>query len=154
MKLMGFGLLGSFVLLQQSGKKTKLELALQEGKTKRASHDIYKISWAHQSRWRVCMRAQSFRHVRLFVTLWTVACQTPLSTGFSRQECWSGLPFPPPVYLPDPRSNPRLLCLQHWRQILYHWATWEAHSVGGARVCLGKGYKTKETTNGWIKAPH
>ena len=32
--------------------------------------------------------------VRLFVTPWTVAHQTPLSTGYSRQEYWSGLPFP------------------------------------------------------------
>ena len=29
-------------------------------------------------------------------TPWTVACETPLSMGFSRQECWSGLPFPSP----------------------------------------------------------
>ena len=35
-------------------------------------------------------------------TLWTVARQTPLSMGFSRQECWSGLPCPPPGNLPDP----------------------------------------------------
>ena len=33
---------------------------------------------------------------RLFVTLWTVACQVPLSMEFSRQEYWSGLPFPSP----------------------------------------------------------
>ena len=35
-------------------------------------------------------------------TLWTVAHQTPLSMGFSRQEYWSGLPCPPPGDLPDP----------------------------------------------------
>ena len=34
--------------------------------------------------------------------LWTVAHQAPLSMGFSRQECWSGLPFPPPGDLPNP----------------------------------------------------
>ena len=33
---------------------------------------------------------------------WTVVCQAPLSMGFSRQECWSGLPFPSPGDLPDP----------------------------------------------------
>ena len=32
-----------------------------------------------------------FSHVQLFVTLWTVACQAPLSMGFSRQEYWSGI---------------------------------------------------------------
>ena len=36
-----------------------------------------------------------FSRVRLFATLWTVACQTPLSMGFSRQEYWSGLPYLP-----------------------------------------------------------
>ena len=35
-------------------------------------------------------------HVRLFATPWTVACQAPLSMGFSRQEYWSGFPFPSP----------------------------------------------------------
>ena len=38
----------------------------------------------------------------LFVTLWTVACQAPLSMGFSRQEYWSELPCPSPGDLPDP----------------------------------------------------
>ena len=40
-------------------------------------------------------------HVWLFVTLWTLACQVPLFLGFSRQEYWSGLPFPSPRDLPD-----------------------------------------------------
>ena len=35
-------------------------------------------------------------------TLWTIARQAPLSMGFSRQEYWSGLPFPPPRYIPNP----------------------------------------------------
>ena len=39
-------------------------------------------------------------HVQLFVTLWTVAHQSPLSTGFSRQESWSEVLFPPPWDLP------------------------------------------------------
>ena len=38
---------------------------------------------------------------------WTVACQAPLSTGFSRQENWSGLPFPSTEDLPDPGIEPR-----------------------------------------------
>ena len=37
-----------------------------------------------------------------FVTLWTIASQAPLSMGFSRQEYWSGLPFPSTGDLPDP----------------------------------------------------
>ena len=41
------------------------------------------------------------------VTPGTVALQTPLSVGFSRQEYWSGLPFPPPGDLPDPGTEPK-----------------------------------------------
>ena len=47
-----------------------------------------------------------------FVTLWTITHQAPLSMGFSRQEYWSGLPFPPPGNLPDPAINPRALVSQ------------------------------------------
>ena len=47
-------------------------------------------------------KVKSLSCVQLFVTLWSVACQSPSSTGFSRQEYWSGLPFPPPGHLPDP----------------------------------------------------
>ena len=43
-----------------------------------------------------------FSRVWLFATLWTVARQAPLSMEFSRQEDWSGLPFPSPGGLPDP----------------------------------------------------
>ena len=45
-----------------------------------------------------------FSGVRLFVTLWTIDCQAPLSMGFSRQEYWSGLPWPPPKELSDPQQ--------------------------------------------------
>ena len=41
-----------------------------------------------------------FSRAQLFATLWTVACQAPLSMQFSRQEYWSGLPCPPPGDLP------------------------------------------------------
>ena len=53
-----------------------------------------------------CVCAQSLSRVRLFVTLWTVAHQAPLSMGFPRQECWSGLPFPSPGDLPDSGMEP------------------------------------------------
>ena len=42
-----------------------------------------------------------FSHVQLFMTLWAVVCQNPLSIGFSRQEYWGALPCPPPRDLPD-----------------------------------------------------
>ena len=45
-------------------------------------------------------------HVQLSATPWTVAHQPPLSMEFSRQEHWSGLPFPPPGDLPNPVIKP------------------------------------------------
>ena len=50
----------------------------------------------------MCMLS-CFSRVRLCATLWTVALQAPLSMGFSRQEYWSELPWPPSGDLPDPR---------------------------------------------------
>jgi len=43
---------------------------------------------------------------------WTVACQAPLSMGFFRQEYWSGLPFPPPGDLSNPKTEPWSPALQ------------------------------------------
>ena len=53
------------------------------------------------------VKVKSLSRVRLFVTPWTVVYQDPLSMGFSRQEYWSGLPFPSPGDLPDPGIEPR-----------------------------------------------
>ena len=50
---------------------------------------------------------KSLSRVRLFATPWTVAYQAPPSMGFSRQEYWSGLPFPSPRDLPNPGIKPR-----------------------------------------------
>ena len=47
------------------------------------------------------VKVKSLSCVRLFATPWTVARQAPLSMGFSRQEYWSGLPFPSPVRVPQ-----------------------------------------------------
>ena len=64
---------------------------------------------------------KSLSCVWLFVTSWTVAHQAPLSMGFSRQEYWSGLLYPPPGDLPDPGIEPRsLLFYCIGRQVLYH----------------------------------
>ena len=57
---------------------------------------------------RVC-RISRFGHVWLFVMLWTVAHQVPLSMGFSRQEYWRGLLLPPPGDLPHPGIKPSSL---------------------------------------------
>ena len=55
-----------------------------------------------------------FSHVQLFATLWTVACQAPLSIGCSRQEHWSAMPSSQRIFLTQ-GSNPCLFCLLHWQ---------------------------------------
>ena len=61
-----------------------------------------------------------FSHVQLFATPWTVAYQASPSMGSSRQEYWSGLPFPSPEDLPDPGikpwslMSPALAWVCHW----------------------------------------
>ena len=62
------------------------------------------------------VKVKSLSHVRLFATPWTVAYQLPLSMGFSRQEYWSGLPFPSPEIFLTQGLN---LGLLHCRQTLY-----------------------------------
>ena len=58
------------------------------------------------------VKVKSLSNVRLFETLWTVTYQAPPSMGFSRQEYWSGLPFPSPGDLPDPGIEPGSPALQ------------------------------------------
>ena len=67
-------------------------------------HSVNRNSW-HRDLWwcPVCVPSH-FSHVQLFATLWTAAYQAPLSMEFSRQEYWSGLPFPPPENLPNPQD--------------------------------------------------
>ena len=62
-------------------------------------------------------KVKSLSHVQLSSTPWTVAYWVPRSMGFSRQEYWSGLPFPSPGDLPNQGSN---LGLLYCRQTLYH----------------------------------
>ena len=58
------------------------------------------------------VKVKSLSRVRLFAIPWTVVYQASLSMGFSRQEYWSGLPFPSPGDLPDPGIDPRSPALQ------------------------------------------
>ena len=69
-----------------------------------------------------------FSHVQLFTTLWTVACQAPLSMGFPRQEYWSGLPFPSSGDLPNPGIEPTTLMSLALACGLF--TTWEAQIYG------------------------
>ena len=58
------------------------------------------------------VKVKSLSRIPLFATPWTVAYQAPLSMRFSRQEYWSGLPFPSPGDLPDPGIEPGSPTLQ------------------------------------------
>ena len=57
-------------------------------------------------------KEKSLSCVQFFVTPWTLAYQAPPSMGFSKQECWSGLPFPSSGDLPDPGTEPRSPAVQ------------------------------------------
>ena len=71
------------------------------------------------------VNVKSLSRVRLFATPRTVAYQAPLSMGFSRQQYWSGVPFPSPVDLPNPGIEPGspslllllLLLLSHFSRV-------------------------------------
>ena len=71
-----------------------------------------------------------FSRVQLFATLWTVACQAPLSLGFPSQEHWSGLPFPSPDDLPYPGIEPKSLMSPALASGFFTpSATWEAQNL-------------------------
>ena len=74
----------------------------------------------------VCV-LRRFSPVQLCATLWTGACQAPVSLGFPRQEYWSGLPCPPPGDLPDLGIKPAsLMSLALAGRFFTTSATWEA----------------------------
>ena len=74
-----------------------------------------------------CVYAKPLQLCLTLCDPWTVGRQAPLSTGFSRQEYWSGLPLPPAGNLPTQGLNPHLLCLLHWTSLPLG-TTWEAQS--------------------------
>ena len=76
----------------------------------------------------VCMLSH-FNCTQSFATPWTVACQAPLSLGFSRLEYWSGLSCPPPGDLPDPGIEPKSLTSHELARGFFTTSTsWEAPS--------------------------
>ena len=72
------------------------------------------------------MCVKSLSHGQLFATPWTVACQAPHSMGFSKQEYWSGLPFPLPGESSWPRDQTQVSCVG--RRILHCWVTRKAYN--------------------------
>ena len=75
----------------------------------------------------MCVHVLCFSYVQLFVTPWTIACQTLLSMGFSRQEYWSRLLWPPPGDLSNPGIEPSSPTLAGG--FLTTNATWEAQVI-------------------------
>ena len=71
------------------------------------------LYWVFHGMWVL----SGFRCVWLFGTLWSRACQAPLSMRFSRQECWSGLLWPPPGDLLDPGIDLTFLAAPAWQAI-------------------------------------
>ena len=80
------------------------------------------------------MRGQSLTCVQLFVTLWTVARQTPLPMGFFRQGYWSWWPFPPPGDLPKPGIEPESFASPASQADSLPLCIEEAQSTAGARA--------------------
>ena len=73
------------------------------------------------------VHAKSLSSVQLFVNLWTIAHQALLSMEFSRQEYQSGMPFPPPGDVPDPRTeHMSLMCSALRGRFFTTKVTWEA----------------------------
>ena len=68
----------------------------------------------------ICVMLTCFSRVQLFATLWTIACQSPLYMGFSRQEYWSRLSCPSPGYLSDPGIKPTSLTSLVFAGVFFH----------------------------------
>ena len=99
----------------------------------------------------ISIYAYLLSRVQLFATLCTIACQSPLSMEFSRQEYWSELPFPPPGDLPDPRMesaslmSPALVC---------RFFTHESHEQRSLVGYSPWGHKESDTTKGLSTLAH
>ena len=96
--------------------------------------------------------AKSLSSVQLFVTLWMVAHQVPLSVGFSRQEHWSGLSCPLPQDLPGPGIEPAPLISPALTGGLFtSKATWDelTKSNPGAQSLVSTPY-TLTYPSGWV----
>ena len=95
------------LLLFGCGGRVELEQCAQ-GDRKGITNRLLRPKGTMEGSLRPCDddRVKSLSHVQLFVTPWTVAYQASPSVGFSRQEHWSGLPFPPAGDLPHPEIEP------------------------------------------------
>ena len=118
-------LLFSVIKELQVNKRCLKMKALQNPQAVAPSQPFQGFCWIYKTH-----KHHSVCSVWLSATLWTVADHAPLSLGFSRQEYWSGLPFPPPRDLSDPGIelmspvSPTLqadsLPLSRWQTLWHH----------------------------------
>ena len=113
---------------------------------------------------RVCTLSH-FSHVWLFAALWTVAYEAPLSMGFSRQGCWSGLPFPSPGDLSDPGIESRSPALQadclpseppgklyyRWTGIKTQWSGWTQINIMNSSILIVLFWIVAACQHWWIQ---
>ena len=104
----------AFSLFTRQGYSEKEAICKGRGQPLEADHagsltlDIL-ASGSIRRKW---SEVKSLSRVQLFATPWTVDYQAPPSMGFSRQECWSGLPLPSPGDFPNPGNEPGSPALQ------------------------------------------
>ena len=103
-------------MAERKDKGKKKELQIKNRRTGQNTEQIFNLPCAKcEENWKKCHIYSGClvtKSCPTLVTPWTVACQAPLSMGFSRQEYWSGLPFPSAGDLPDPGIKPRSPALQ------------------------------------------
>ena len=99
-----------------------------------------------------CWLLSCFSHVQLFAIPWAVACQAPLSMGFSSvlQEHWSGLPFPSPGDLLNPGIEPRSPPLQADSLRLSHQGSWE-NASSCIKISVSQKVQTSDSPGGLVK---
>ena len=103
---------------------------------KNTKKNVYTYNWVTSVQQKLTQHYKStkcvlscFSRVRLCVTPWTVAHETPLSMEFSRLEHWSGLSCPLPGDLPNPGTNRHLLSLLHWQLAGWFFTKYPPHDV-------------------------
>ena len=93
-----------------------------------------------------CLFFQLLSHVQLFVTPWTVARQAPMSVGFSRQEYWSGLPFPSPREGGGRLKREDIYIYIYIKSWLIHIVTWQKSTQHWKVIIL----QLKKKKSNWL----
>ena len=120
-----------------------------------AVHGVAKCQTQLSNWTTTCCVLSCFSCVRLFANLWPIACQVPLSLGFSRQEYWNVLPCSPPGYLPNPGTEPPSLTSPALADRFFTTSsTWEAPNKNNDSILMSiiifLGFNHREVTWIWI----